>query len=854
MEVFMNKKWIAALLAAAMIIPTASCGKKETSSEGTTTETESISSKVEPSESKSSSTSDTEVTDPTSAPDPGLSEFAFTKDNYPVIDGSTSTRPMAAAITSVMLGITREEADEMLDFHKTSASFEFLMKGSADMLICAQPADSIIEELERKNFKYAMEPFAAEALVFVVNTNNPVDSLTTEQIQKIYTGEIKNWKEVGGEDKEIVAVQRNETAGSQVMMEKLVMKDLKMMEAPKELMPLDMGGLIDVVKSFDNSAGAIGYTPYYYATNMKMADGLKILKVDDTMPESSTIASGAYPFCTNYFVVLPDRAAQDDPARILFQWILGEEGQKLAEMEGYVPAAQPVDTKVKVATDWTKYQPANAMDAVYKRISDDFIPDFVASPDYERVFPMPGVVKIGFYNESEVDFGFVDMSGRIVCDPVFHTVERIDSEHYLVSKISGGNKFKEDYSYGILSVDGKYYTGLKFDQVNYSDDNFTLLLSKSTAEGSDVYKFNTKTSELSEPVSYKYDRSLLSDYDDPSWVRILADRYLYFVDDYGDSFCIFDGTTGEMLPFPKDLTIFNCFGNCVMVESSARDGSHYLCDFTGKKLRDQDYWTSEYLSTGNYLLTYRDFSGVDLVDKDGKIIRSIESKPENMGASLVADKLIILKRDAIDVYDLDLNLEKTVKLEDANNYQKVYDEHDFYWNLDAADCDLDPIVSKCSGGKTYLMNLQSEKTAVIDGSYSAIELPGFVQLTMTTKKEEYKWKILDSRTFEEICSGEGYTTWIKDQKNGNFYLVVGEGYQTHTISIIDAKTGEIIFKDLPNPGGDLLTVQEIYDGKLCYIMEHDYSNQHMEAPSSATILDKDGNVIFHYNAVAIVDD
>ena len=197
----MHKKTIAALLVAAMMIPTASCGKKKTSSEGTVTETESISSTTEPSESKDTSTSDKEVTDPTSAPDPGLSEFAFTKDNYPVIDGSTSTRPMAAAITSVMLGISREEADKMLEFHKTSASFEFLRNGSADMLICAQPADSIVEELERKNFKYTMEPFAAEALVFVVNTQNPVESLTTEQIQKIYTGEIKNWKEVGGEDK-----------------------------------------------------------------------------------------------------------------------------------------------------------------------------------------------------------------------------------------------------------------------------------------------------------------------------------------------------------------------------------------------------------------------------------------------------------------------------------------------------------------------------------------------------------------------------------------------------------------------------------------------------------------------------
>jgi ATP-binding cassette subfamily B protein len=68
-----------------------------------------------------------------------------------------------------------------------------------------------------------IETLARDGLVFVVNENNPVNSLTTEQIRKIYTGEITNWKEVGGNDAEIIPIQRNEGAGSQALMIKLIM-------------------------------------------------------------------------------------------------------------------------------------------------------------------------------------------------------------------------------------------------------------------------------------------------------------------------------------------------------------------------------------------------------------------------------------------------------------------------------------------------------------------------------------------------------------------------------------------------------------------------------------------------------
>ena len=86
---------------------------------------------------------------------------------------------------------------------------------------------------------------------------------------------------MGGEDREIVPFQRNKGGGSQAIMEKEVMGDLEMMQpANTEYFIGTMEGLIEAVRSFDGSPAAIGYTVYYYAEDMNMADGLKLLKVD----------------------------------------------------------------------------------------------------------------------------------------------------------------------------------------------------------------------------------------------------------------------------------------------------------------------------------------------------------------------------------------------------------------------------------------------------------------------------------------------------------------------------------------------------------------------------------------------
>ena len=152
-------------------------------------------------------------------------KFRFTRENFPRLDGSTSLVPLGEAVASVLLGEPREEVQDLLDWHKTTASFLQLRDGGSDLLLVSEPDPAVFDELTSSGLDCRMEPICTEALVFITNRANPVDSLTPEELRAVYSGKITNWKELGGEDAPIVAFQRNKSSGSQVLMQKLVMGD-----------------------------------------------------------------------------------------------------------------------------------------------------------------------------------------------------------------------------------------------------------------------------------------------------------------------------------------------------------------------------------------------------------------------------------------------------------------------------------------------------------------------------------------------------------------------------------------------------------------------------------------------------
>ena len=253
------------------------------------------------------------------------------------MDGSTANLPLMAEVMSRAVGISLQEAEELTSCDKTSQAWYNLAEGESDLLLVYEPAETTKERLEQIGTDLTYEAIGNDALVFIVNENNPVEGLTSDQLRDIYTGEITNWSQVGGNDEEIVAFQRSEESGSQSLFIKLLMGDQEPMEAPQELAPGLMGELIDSLAEYNNEGNALGFSVYYYASYMYTQPGLKFIAVDGVVPSDETIASGEYPFINPFYAAIRSDEEVDSPARRLYDFVTGDEGIKAMEAAGYIP-------------------------------------------------------------------------------------------------------------------------------------------------------------------------------------------------------------------------------------------------------------------------------------------------------------------------------------------------------------------------------------------------------------------------------------------------------------------------------------------------------------------------------------
>ena len=275
----------------------------------------------------------------TPAENPPAGNFEFTFDNYPKMGGSLAALPLGEAVTAAVLGINRLEASERIIFEgSTSSNYLGLADGRFDILLAYEPSAEAIQYAEEIGFSWEMAPIGRDALVFIANRENPVDNLKDKDIRGIYTGTIKNWSEVGGESAAIIPYQRNKDSGSQTLFDKLINLGAGLLEAPSEQIIGSMIGLLEVVAQYDNSVDALGYTVYYYLANMEKEklENTKILAIDGIVCSNDTIRSGQYPYVNDFYVVIKAGLPDDDPAKVLFNWICSDQGRELIERENYV--------------------------------------------------------------------------------------------------------------------------------------------------------------------------------------------------------------------------------------------------------------------------------------------------------------------------------------------------------------------------------------------------------------------------------------------------------------------------------------------------------------------------------------
>ena len=213
-----------------------------------------------------------------------------------------------------------------------------LINGTVDLANASrQIKPEEIEEAQSKGINPVEHIIARDAIAVIVNPQNPVTQLTLEQISDIYSGQISNWKEVGGEDRPIVRLSRETNSGTHVYFLETVLRlgedDNKTLFSRDTLLLPSSEGIISEVRHNPNAIGydGLGYVPH----------DLRVIAIAETegkpyiLPMVSTVNDKSYPIARDLYMYTAGE--QTGAIKDYLDWILSSEAQDIVVELGFVP-------------------------------------------------------------------------------------------------------------------------------------------------------------------------------------------------------------------------------------------------------------------------------------------------------------------------------------------------------------------------------------------------------------------------------------------------------------------------------------------------------------------------------------
>jgi phosphate transport system substrate-binding protein len=272
----------------------------------------------------------------------------------PVLDGATALYPLYSSFARAtyprgdynVYGVEYIEETERniptspVICQSTDSAFTTLINGDSDIAFLMGVSKEQQERADALGAELTLTPIGREAFVFFVNKRNKINVVSSDDIRRIYTGEVTNWIDVGGGNAAIRAYQRPEGSGSQTRL--IDIMEGKQVIAPDTEVYSSMMGMYEVVAGYKNYKNSLGYSILYYIREMAGQNKIKFLAIDGVAPTIETIASGEYPFKNDFYAVTVSNRSDLDPEKAaniekLLLWILSEQGQSLVEKTGYVP-------------------------------------------------------------------------------------------------------------------------------------------------------------------------------------------------------------------------------------------------------------------------------------------------------------------------------------------------------------------------------------------------------------------------------------------------------------------------------------------------------------------------------------
>ena len=207
-------------------------------------------------------------------------------------------------------------SDSTLQYHNTRGAFKGIVDGDVDIAFCASPNKDQIQYGLDKGVELELTPIGRESFVFIVNSNNPVDNLSMQQLKDIYTGKITNWKDVGGANRPINVLQRNKGSGSQTALEKLIGEEIK----PNVFGPL---------------GASIGFSFRFYVEELTEHGHIKMLSLNGVYPNKENVQNESYPIVSNFYAVTRKGETNPNVQKVL-DFVLSPTGQEIVDEVGYV--------------------------------------------------------------------------------------------------------------------------------------------------------------------------------------------------------------------------------------------------------------------------------------------------------------------------------------------------------------------------------------------------------------------------------------------------------------------------------------------------------------------------------------
>jgi phosphate transport system substrate-binding protein len=250
------------------------------------------------------------------------------------ISGSTTLLPVAMGMAEVFMRL-HPESRVSVSGTGTGEGMKSLVDGVIDIAGASRdmlPAETRLAS--KKGERLVRHLAARDLLAVIVNPENPVNELTLDQLEDIWLGNYRNWKELGGDDRAIVAVNRDSSSGTFEMWLEIVLKGQRF-RRDAQVQPSGGG----VAYAVGGNRSAIGYVGLGFLNHR-----VKAIKVNGVSPDLARAADGSYPLSRELYFFTRDPVPPH--ARLFLDCLSTDEGREVLAGEGFLPPAAPDERRI----------------------------------------------------------------------------------------------------------------------------------------------------------------------------------------------------------------------------------------------------------------------------------------------------------------------------------------------------------------------------------------------------------------------------------------------------------------------------------------------------------------------------